>query len=126
MCATDSTTIMEIRSKELASVAKAQKNTQKKHKKRDSHRLAPRQAIETTRKKPKQARPLNQKAQQSDGATAITTTIDGTDVVSFIDEKDTMREAKKKKKIQIHAKRQSTIRQEKDKKKKKKKKHSTS
>jgi WD40 repeat protein len=120
MCATDSPTIMEIRSKELASIAKAQKNTQKKHKKKDGHRSAPRQqAIQATGEKPKQAKALNQKAQQPVRATAITTTIDGTNVVSFVDEKDTMREAKKKKKIQIHAKRQSTIRQEKAKKKKK-------
>eukprot|EP00890_Picochlorum_soloecismus_P006725 jgi/Picsp_1/878/NSC_04366-R1_p21-activated protein kinase-interacting protein 1 len=128
LCATDSPAIMDIRSKELASIAKVQKNTQKKHKKKDSHRSDPRQdTIEATREKPKQAKEqtkagkikaLDQKTQQRDRGEAITTTIDGTNVVSFIDESDAIREAKKKKKIQMHAKRQSAVRQEKAKKKK--------
>jgi len=123
LCATDSPEIMEFRSKELASIAKVQKNTQKKHKKNDSRRSdTDQRAIDATRKeKAKQTKAgktkdMNQKIQQHDRGEAITTTIDGTNVVSFIDEKDTIREAKKKKKIQIHAKRQSNIRQEKAKK----------
>lgn len=105
LCAMDSVEMMELLVMEKSSVARAVKNTAKKHKKkvtpdapkaRNPSRVPDRDKQEPIPKNKKEASP------------EVRTIVHGADtVVSFIDAKDREREVKKKKRLEINAKRMS-------------------
>lgn len=117
LCVTDSKEMMDILAQELASVARTKKNTQKKHRKKNTT-VEQTERHHVAKQKRKIETPRGLKGQSTNARLAIepaacSTVIDGERVVSFISEQDKIRAAKQKKRVEINAKRAATFKKQK-------------
>ena len=120
LIAVENPEVMDVRAMQLSALAKSKKNTNKKHKNKKRHKsksdtpectAATKMGMRTrgekvlVAQKEQGTKLLSSPHQQTPRQQGKTTVLHGTEVVSFMDEKDAERAAKKKKKIEIQAKR---------------------